>query len=283
MAPRRRFHHLSPPSKDAKRRVLRVKLPGPLRLPGCHREPKIGLRPGHHPLQLRNRLPRRRLSAPWQTNLASILDATPAAVFHSDFKLQIEILGLEPVERNIAVRDRLFLGRFADDRSVFHVPDIRITVPAFEADAIEDLHVTLMVIKVERLRLIKTILPLDSLVGLQTCGATRLLTGDSGSLGNGFGHSVFGCRCPSREPHNHHGEDRSDRARRKPPSLEDRHADALSLPVLSSLSFINFRPSLGLKPIIVPTPNPMKLMRNHHTVTILYVAAVEFVCHILER
>jgi len=70
------------------------------------------------------------------------------------------------VEGDIAVRNRLFHGRFADDRSVFHVPGTRVTVPALEADAIEDLHVTLMVIKVERLRLIKTIIPLDSLVGL---------------------------------------------------------------------------------------------------------------------
>src|SRR5215472_16440293 len=36
------------------------------------------------------------------------------------------------------------------------------------------------IFKVERLRLIKTILPLDSLVGLRTCGASSLLTGDSG-------------------------------------------------------------------------------------------------------
>jgi hypothetical protein len=40
---------------------------------------------------------------------------------------------------------------------------------------------------------------------------------------------------------------------------------------------------LGLRPIIIPTPNQMKLMRTHHPVTILHVAAVEFVCHILER
>jgi hypothetical protein len=62
------------------------------------------------------------------------------------------------------------------------VPGIRITVPALEADAIEDLHVTLMVIKVERLRLIKTIIPPDSLIGLRTCGASRLLTRDNISL-----------------------------------------------------------------------------------------------------
>jgi hypothetical protein len=37
------------------------------------------------------------------------------------------------------------------------------------------------------------------------------------------------------------------------------------------------------KPIIIPTPNQMKLMRTHHLVTILHVGAVEFVCHILER
>jgi len=46
------------------------------------------------------------------------------------------------------------------------------------------------------------------------------------------------------------------------------------------------RPSLlppGMKPIIIPTPNQMKLMRSHHPVAILHVAAVEFVCHILER
>jgi hypothetical protein len=46
-----------------------------------------------------------------------------------------------------------------------------------------------------------------------------------------------------------------------------------------------FRPSLlplGLKPIIIPTPNQMKLMRTHHPFAILHVAAVEFVCHILE-
>jgi hypothetical protein len=28
---------------------------------------------------------------------------------------------------------------------------------------------------------------------------------------------------------------------------------------------------------------PMKLMRTHHPVAILHVAAVEFVCHILKR
>jgi hypothetical protein len=46
------------------------------------------------------------------------------------------------------------------------------------------------------------------------------------------------------------------------------------------------RPSLlppGIKPIIIPTPNQMKLMRSHHPVAILHVAAVEFVCYILER
>ena len=47
-----------------------------------------------------------------------------------------------------------------------------------------------------------------------------------------------------------------------------------------------FRPSLlplGLKPILIPTPNQMKLMRTHQPFAILHVAAVEFVCHILER
>jgi hypothetical protein len=47
-----------------------------------------------------------------------------------------------------------------------------------------------------------------------------------------------------------------------------------------------FRPSLlplDLEPIIIPTPNQVKLMRIHYPVTILHVGAVEFVCHILER
>jgi hypothetical protein len=97
-----------------------------------------------------------------------------------------------------------------------------------------------MVIKVERLRLIKTIVPLDSLVGLRTCGASRLLTRDNGSLGTGFGRPVFGCRRSSREPH---GKDKSYPARPEPTSLKDSHADARSLPVISLLSFINFRQS----------------------------------------
>jgi hypothetical protein len=53
-----------------------------------------------------------------------------------------------------------------------------------------------------------------------------------------------------------------------------------------SLEKRTFRPSLlplDLKPIIIPTPNQVKLMRTHHPVTILHVGAVEFVCHILER
>ena len=47
-----------------------------------------------------------------------------------------------------------------------------------------------------------------------------------------------------------------------------------------------FGPSLlplGPKSIIIPPPNQMKLMRTHHPFAILHVAAVEFVCHILER
>src|ERR1700682_959344 len=110
MAPRRRLNHLPPPRENAKRRVLRVKLPSPFRLFRSNRKPEISLRPSHHPLQRRYRSPRRRRPSPRQISLASILDPTASTILHLYFKLQIEVLGFEPVEGDIAVGQRLLLG-----------------------------------------------------------------------------------------------------------------------------------------------------------------------------
>jgi len=72
------------------------------------------------------------------------------------------------VEGYVAVGEGLFLGRFADNRALFDVPGVWVAIPVLEADAIENLDVSLVLVEIERLRLVEAIVPLDSFVGLLT-------------------------------------------------------------------------------------------------------------------
>jgi len=100
-----------------------------------------------------------------------------------------------------------------------------------------------MVIKVERFRLIKTIIPPDSLVGLRTCGASRLLPETAVRLETGSAALFSAAAALPVSPI-------TTTARTEVIALVQSQLrrsivmlTALSLPVISLLSFINFRPS----------------------------------------
>src|SRR5215471_20989056 len=77
----RHFNDLSAPGKDSHGCVLRIELASVNKAAGPDRKPEIRLRAGHHPVNVRLRVARPS-APPRQTSLATILNATAAAIFH---------------------------------------------------------------------------------------------------------------------------------------------------------------------------------------------------------
>ena len=121
--------HLAAPGQDAERRVFGIELAGVDEAARVDGEPVVGLRAGHHPVEVEGLAGAG--PAPGDAGLAAILDAAAASVFYFDFEFEIEILGDEAVIGDIAVAGGFFLGRFADDGSVFDTPDFGVADPVF--------------------------------------------------------------------------------------------------------------------------------------------------------
>ncbi len=104
-----------------------------------HREPEVGLRAGHHELEVVGRLAVGLRPGPRHAGDAAVLDAAAAAFFDLHLQLQIEVAGLFAAIDDVVVALWLALQRLADHDAVFDAPDGGVGVPAGETVAVEDL------------------------------------------------------------------------------------------------------------------------------------------------
>lgn len=83
------------------------------------------------------------------------MDAAATAILNFNLELQIEILGHDPVIRDIAVAGRLFTRGFTDNHAVLNAPDGRVADPILQRLAIEYGDETRVIVKSDRVRFAK--------------------------------------------------------------------------------------------------------------------------------
>ena len=118
------------------------------------RKPEIGLRAGHHPVQIAL-LSRMQRLGPGQAGLAAVLDAAASGNLALDFQLQVEVLRDQVLAPDIRVVNDIVFAGFANDCAVLNAPNRGVALPVREALAIEDLGKARVVAEVHRGRLMK--------------------------------------------------------------------------------------------------------------------------------
>ncbi len=112
------------------------------------REPEVGLRTGHHKLEVIRRLAGGLRSCPRHAGDAAVLNAAATAFFDLHLQLQIEVACFVAAIDDVVVALRLALERFAHHDAVFDAPDAGVGVPSGEALAVEDLLVAGVLVNV---------------------------------------------------------------------------------------------------------------------------------------
>src|SRR5438067_2295168 len=88
------LHYLAAPRQDTERSVFGIELTGPV----SRRGPEIGLRTSRHPVKIHRSNIRsdtvRDVRQPWQTRLATVLEAAASAALDLDLELEGEVLSL---------------------------------------------------------------------------------------------------------------------------------------------------------------------------------------------
>jgi hypothetical protein len=117
--------------------------------------PEVGLRAGHHPIEIERLSARARRLVPGQTGLAAILNAAAAGDLTLDLELEVEVFGFQITAPDIGVGNKVVLVGFTNDGAILHTPDGGISLPVGETLAIEYLRETRVVVEVQRGRLMK--------------------------------------------------------------------------------------------------------------------------------